>query len=92
METKKEGEGADFSNFFNRERKNAPQPKYEEAPKISYKKYLAIAFFVVAIAVSGYLFYTVKQSAEKPAASYTAPAGYEMVYPNNEPPKLQKIK
>lgn len=93
MEPNKDNEGVDFSNFFKKNENSARETGGgDENNNSQIKKYLAIAFFIVALAVSGYLIFKVAPSASKPAANYEPPKGYLMIYPSKEPPRLEKVK
>lgn len=52
------------------------------------KKILMIVIILILVLVCVVLF--VKTGGEK--ATYKAPKGYQIVYPKNQPPRLEKIK
>lgn len=89
-----DNQSPDFSNFFSKSQKNfnsGPILDPEEQRRHTIKKVFAIIFCLAMIGIAGYMAYRYTE-APKPQGKYEAPAGYQMTYPNNEPPKLQKIK
>lgn len=91
MLTKKDDEGVDFSHYFKRNTNSTPEGTgNNQNKKIRAKKYIAILFSVIALAVAGFFIYKYTRPIQ-PAANYTPPSGYRMTSGVNEPPKLEKI-
>ncbi len=91
---KLDNQSPDFSNFFDRAQKNQAQTEIldpDEQRRHTIAKVFAAIFCLAMLGIAGYMAYAYTKP-PKPQGKYEAPAGYQMTYPNNEPPKLQKIK